>query len=299
MDVVKRDKCILINGNYKNVQNRDELIEFICGKDGCEKKDTKCFRWLEKYGAFCHECSVKDGVLKGKQTFTSKYGVDNPQKCKDIKNKTIQTCLQKYGAENPMQNEDVRNKGKQTNVVKYGVENPFQSQEIKEKIKSQNIAIYGVEYTSQRKDVQDRIKQTNLEKYGVQYLSQNAQIFQKQLHASYKFKDYTFPNGEVVKVQGYEPMALDTLLQYGYAYDDLVIDNIKVAEIWYEKDGKKHRYFCDIYIPKEKTIIEVKSDYTYKVDKLKCDLVRSVCNDKGIMFYVWVFNKSGELVLSE
>ena len=46
---------------------------------------------------------------------------------------------------------------------------------------------------------------------------------------------------------------------------DLITSKKDVPKIWYSDiDGKKHRYYCDIYIPSENKIIEVKSTWTYK-----------------------------------
>lgn len=69
-----------------------------------------------------------------------------------------------------------------------------------------------------------------------------------------------------------------------------------MPSIWYDANNKKKRYFPDIYIKKENTIIEVKSDYTWRVDKAKCVSIKHECDKQGIRFCVWVFNKDAELV---
>ena len=45
-------------------------------------------------------CPLKDPIVQAKikQTNIIRYGVDNPNKCQKIKEKTKQTCLRKYGA---------------------------------------------------------------------------------------------------------------------------------------------------------------------------------------------------------
>jgi len=77
----------------------------------------------------------------------------------------------------------------------------------------------------------------------------------------------------VSKVQGYENRALDILLKE-YSEDEILTDRKDVPEIWYiGEDNKKHRYYTDIYIPKDNLIIEVKSTWTYsdKHDPAKLD----------------------------
>ena len=66
-------------------------------------------------------------------------------------------------------------------------------------------------------------------------------------------------------MQGYENSALDILLM-SYNEADLILSNVDKPEIWYTEDGGKyHRYFCDIWIPQDNLIIEVKSTFTYRL----------------------------------
>ena len=101
-------------------------------------------------------------------------------------------------------------------------------------------------------------KQTYLKKYGVEHFSQ-AKIPQK----NFQYKQYTYPCGFVTHVQGYEPFALNDLIKEGHTSSCIVTCRSKVPDIWYfDGDGKKHRYFVDIYLPAVNKMIEVKSEYT-------------------------------------
>jgi glucan-binding YG repeat protein len=152
--------------------------------------------------------------------------------------KVKSTNLEKYGVENPFQSEEVKEKGKATCLEKYGVENPFQSEEVKEKIKA-----------------------TCLEKYGVENPSQNSEIAERTSKASYSRKDYTLPSGKIIQVQGYEPYALDELVNT-FNEDEIITGSGSVPEIWYDDDeGTKHRHFVDIFIPSQNKCIEVKSTW--------------------------------------
>jgi hypothetical protein len=97
-----------------------------------------------------------------------------------------------------------------------------------------------------------------LVKYGVKNIS--------HIKPSYKMKQYQFPSGKIVNLQGYEPRAVDFILKSHSEIDIIVqIHEIekKVGRIFYEINGKRHRYYPDIFIPSENKIIEVKSKYTY------------------------------------
>ncbi len=51
----------------------------------------------------------------------------------------------------------------------------------------------------------------------------NADVQHKQMMASYYRNEYIFPSGNISNVQGYEPLALDILLQI-YSEDDILVD---------------------------------------------------------------------------
>jgi len=250
---------------------------------------------------------------KIKQTNLRKYGVEYPMQNRDIQEKTKQTNLEKYGVEYLSQNLKIKEKIKQVNLIKtgfenqfqsdiikkiikqtnleiYGVENPSQSEEIKEKKRITTSTNYGVNYPGQSVKIKEKIKRTNLERYGVEYPLQNSEIFEKQLKNSFKLKDFTFPNGIVINVQGYEPIVLKTLIEQGYKQTDLITSRKEVPEIWYNELNKIHRYYCDIYIKSENRIIEVKSTWTYNKDLHINNLKADTCKVKGYCFEFWIFD---------
>jgi len=61
------------------------------------------------------------------------------------------------------------------------------------------------------------------------------------------------------------------------------------------KDKKRHRYFPDIFIPKDELIIEVKSDYTYEVDCKTNHLKKQACLDKGYNFWFAIAESKTEI----
>lgn len=126
---------------------------------------------------------------KFKQSCLEKYGVDNPNKSREVREKIEKTNLEKYGNKVASKSDMVKNnvkercvekygvesvnslnskieKCKQTNLSKYGVTCSLHSNEIKNKIKEQNIEKYGVECHLSAKEIIEKRKQTNISKWG-------------------------------------------------------------------------------------------------------------------------------------
>lgn len=291
-EIVKRDKCVLV-GTYENVSNRETIIHFKCCNQQCGQQSSKCLRYLYKYGAFCNVCAVKQGVEKAKATFMENYGFPNPQQSPDIQAKTMETNIQRYGHANVMQNAEVRQKGQETNMERYKVKNPFQAEEFKDKSKETCKERYGFEFPTQSPEVQLKREETCMDKYGYPSHMQNPEIAERCMKASYYRKEYVFPCGKLVSVQGYEPQALDILVDDGYTSDDLIVAETEVPEIWYNKDGKSHRYYCDIFIPKENKIIEVKSSWTVTMETGNVDEKAQASKQEGFAYEIWVFDGKG------
>jgi hypothetical protein len=136
-----------------------------------------------------------------------------------------------------------------------------------------------------------------LKRYGVKYTSQ-AKLPSK----SFRFKKYIYPCGKVSFIQGYEPFALDDLIKEGHNSSDIITCRSKVPDIWYVgKDGKKHRYFVDIYIPKLNKMIEVKSTYTYNKYNENVFLKAEECVNQGYNYEIWIYdhNKNKEEIIVE
>lgn len=291
-----------------------------CGNRSCADKEQEktC---LKKYGTKHHLASqqIKD---KREKTVKEKYGVDNVRKSKEIKQKIKdtkeerygdpnyvnkekekqtklerygdenynnhekykETCLQNFDCEHPFQAEKVKEKCIQSRIENFGVEWPMQSKELRNKRQENNFIKYGKEHTFQVQEFRDKGAQTCIEKYGVPHQMQNSQIFTKQQTSAYRYKDYTLPSGKVIKLQGYEPQALDQLLKI-YNEQDIITDaNLMPTIFYYSEDTHQHRYYPDIYIPKDNLIIEVKSVYTLGADLDKNLLKEKASRDAGFRF---------------
>lgn len=246
---------------------------------------------------------------KRKETNNQKYGCDYPMQVKEISEKISKsaakktkeekersnekrkiTTSKKYGVDNIAKSELSKEKFKQTMLENHGVENPSYSNEIVEKRKNTHREKYGVDNIFQLYSTKEKIKTTNLKKYGVENPSQSPEIAIKKLKNSHLKKEFVFPSGQVGYVQGYETFVLNELLK-SYDENELVVNPSKMPAIWYiGVDGEKHRYFPDIFIPHENKIVEVKSDYTFKICLETNLLKKQRCLELGYVFEFKIFN---------
>jgi len=106
----------------------------------------------------------------------------------------------------------------------------------------------------------------------------------------YATKDYTMPSGVIVKLQGYEPFAIDHLL-LTYDETDIIICG-KTYSFNYTYKNKTRKYYPDIYIPKDKLFIEVKSPYTYNISLEINMLKHATVLDNGFGHHFYIFTKN-------
>jgi len=262
---------IELMNDYKNVKlNAHYYIEGKCQNNECKNNFNKKMHKLINTNGMCNQCIF--------------------EKAKEVRKNTN---LKNIGCKNYFQNEDVKNKIKQTIIDKYGVEYITQSEECKEKIKNSCLKKYGVTHISYLKETQNKITQTNLKKYGVEHLMKQAEHLENIFKKSHKFKDYTFPSGKIIKIQGYENYALNELIINNKMDELNIITGVKnVPEIYYfDEKNVKHRHYVDIYIPDENKCIEVKSTWTFQ--KKNVLLKQKAAKELGYKYEIWVYDKKG------
>jgi hypothetical protein len=314
------NNILLIDDYCEKFINRDSIIKGICLVDDCNNIFCKPFRELLKIGGYCESCSKENGKSKIIATNIEKYGVDNPMKNKEFKEKQKQTTFQNYGVEHNSQSEqiklkkiktcinhfgvsshlkcpEIREKIKETNIKIFGVENPQQNQEIRNKNYKTNLEKYGVKHYLQTEEFKNKVIQTNLERYGVNHHSQNAEVAETMLIKAYKLKQYKLPSGKIIDYQGYENFALDTLLLIEKINEDDIISSRKnVPEIWYnDKNGKRRRHYVDFYIKSQNRCIEVKSTWTNQ-EKNNVFEKQKAAKDLGYKYEIWIYDKNGNIL---
>jgi hypothetical protein len=214
-------------------------------------------------------------IAHKKETMMRNYGVTAPLKSEIFQDKLKMALLKKYGSDNASKILLLQNKKKQTWMDNYGVDHPFKSPNIKLKIVN-----------------------TLMDKYGVDNPTKDPEICERQMKSAYNTKLFVFPSGTEVVVQGYEHHALKILVSNGYTENDIVTKRTLVPKVEYVGlDHNIHRYYTDIYIPKENRMIEVKSSWTAKLDKEKLEILTKVCNDLGYIYEIWVFDAKLQLTI--
>ena len=105
--------------------------------------------------------SRQETALFMKERWMQEYGVDNPAKRDDIKEKIRETQFQKFGKY--AFNTD---KQKETMIERYGADNSSKSDVCKQHMRENNLRKYGVEYTFQVPEFKEKAKKTNILRYG-------------------------------------------------------------------------------------------------------------------------------------
>jgi hypothetical protein len=265
----------------------------------CENSFDKSLNKLHKQRNFgCESCAKILKFERIKNTMVDKYGVEYAAQSQIFIDKMKETTLERYGVENANQSEEIREKIRQTNLEIYGVEYGLQNVNVKEKRKLTNLEKYGFENPLQNEEIKKKIREQNLEKYGVEHPSQNQEIMEKQIKSSYYLKDYKLPSGELIKIQGYEHYALDELLKCeNINENDIITGSKNVPIVWYnDAADKKHRHYVDIYIPLQNKCIEVKSTWTFKMQKETIFLKQNAAKEVGYLYEIWVYDNKGNKV---
>ena len=304
-------------GDYSGNINRETPVVSECLTAGCENSAKKVFRQLKLTGSYCDVCTKIRTQIKREEKSMDRYRVKSPLQDPGVKEKIKATNREKYSVENPMQNAGIREKCRATNIKNLGVEYPSQDPGVREKGRATNMKNLGVEYASQDASVREKIKATNMKNLGVEYASQdpcvreiikatnmvrfgvenpmqNAEVSERSSHNAYKAYDYTYPSGRIDRIQGYEKFGIDDLLKQGINEDDIVTKRTEVPICeFYDKEGKKHRYFVDILIQSQNKCIEVKSTWTFENKKVEVFMKQEALQDLGFSCEIWIYDKKG------
>lgn len=232
---------------------------------------------LGEYEKFTQRLHVK---------FRCKCGKEETKKFEMLKQNRLPYCKECTGVV-------VEERKRQYFLEKYGVDNPSKSLEVQNKIKDVWNQRFGC-HPKQTKEVQEKWKQTCFERYGGHH-NQNPDVQEKHEKKCYYFKNYTLPSGKVVRIQGFEDIALSELLKI-HKEDEIILGRINVPTIEYYIDDRKHKYFPDFYIPKENKIIEVKSEWTSKLDRTYLEEKAEATARAGYICEVWMYNGSKKLL---
>jgi hypothetical protein len=278
-DVIeKRKRTLMLKPHFEKIQSIEKQKNSVKNKSIEEKNQISNRRKttnLIKYGVTT-TLLIPAVQEKSKKTLKEKYGVEsNISQSTVIREKIKKNCLEKYGVENHQSREDIKQKTKLTNLEKYGAISP-------------TCAPF----------IQNKVKTTNIEKYGVEYPMQTTELQEKSSKISKRFKNYILPSKQVIRVQGYEPFALNELLQSLHE-SQIKTSRKDVPRIEYSTNEIKRFYFPDIFIPCTNTIIEVKSTWTFSCKKDNIYAKAKSCISHGYNYEIWIYdNRKNKKVIS-
>lgn len=111
---------------------------------------------------------------------------------------------------------------------------------------------------------------------------------------NYTRKEVKLESGKTVLVHGYEPRAIAYLEAQGIRQSRLRFGE-DVPVIWHHFDGKKRRYYPDMRYGK--TLVEVKSWYTWACDLEHNRVKLRAANAEGYNVRLIVLNKAGSCIM--
>lgn len=113
-------------------------------------------------------------------------------------------------------------------------------------------------------------------------------------HTCYKRKEYKL-GSRIIQVQGFEPFALDYVLQVKKVKPNKIYVGIQVPIIEYRKANQQQAtHYPDFFIPEQNRLVEVKSVWTFLkgFSDLKCKREASV--EAGFRYTVLLMSSNGE-----
>jgi hypothetical protein len=137
-----------------------------------------------------------------------------------------------------------------------------------------------------------KVEETCLINYGFSHAVQSPIVQEIMEKPGKNWKEYTMPSGKIVKIQGYEGLGIDDLLNLDIAEDDIDIHCKSInKEFLYYHNGLYRCYLPDIYIPSTNTIVEIKSEYIYMKEKLQNLQKAKCCIALGYEFEFWIYDE--------
>ena len=251
---------------------------------------------------------------KGKETCLRIYGDKNYNNIE----KAIKTNLEKYGVSNPSKAAEIREKIENTNLNKYGsryFSNPEKCKITKkkryndekfnniEKIKQTCLEKYNVDNIMKTKEFREKSRKTCLEKYNVEYPTQNKEIINKVIKKFYENID----KHKIKKSKYfYNNIYFDSRPELAY-YIWLKDNNINFEyhpniKLEYYYENKKHIYEPDFLVNNElheikglhffinrNPLNEMCNPYNHKKDKIA--EAKHQCMIKNNVKIIFNFNK--------
>lgn len=281
----KEDKCELLESEYIN-SNTKMKYKCKCGNESSISWDSFIS------GSRCKKCS-------GSETFTYEY-VKNffkERNCEllETEYKNISTPM-KYKCECGCGNVSkiCYSSLKSGSRCKkcFNLKSRKLFDDVKDYFTEQNCELLETEYISNNTKMKYKCNCGNTSKITLNSFKKGTRCtmcgYEKHSKSLKIYKDYKFPSGNIVKIQGYEYLALDELIKV-YKEDDIITNKRDMPKINYNFENKQKRYYPDIWIKSINQIIEVKSDWTYNKDLAKNKLKEIATKELNFNFEFWIY----------
>ena len=109
-------------------------------------------------------------------------------------------------------------------------------------------------------------------------------------------KWHTLSNGKKIQCAGYEGFAFDELLNK-YEENEIKIDELQVPIIEYkDKKGLNKFWSPDIFLPKEKKIVETLPIWTHTRNPDRSDLRSNASILEGYKYELWLYDSKGNRI---
>jgi hypothetical protein len=266
------------------VKNTYKYNLYTCSAKCCKIKREKTN--LEKYGYLYHSMNKEVFIEKVKKTSLEKYGKDFYMQTEEYNERVVKTNMEKFGVRTPLMLDEIKDKIKNTNIIKYGYEHPTKNKEVINKIKKTNLIKYGFEISSKSPIVKQKTLNSNINKYGVSWPNQNQEIYNKIQKGRFKTKIYN----DLYYKSSYELDFIKFCQE-----NKILITN--APSIKYIHNNHNRIYFPDFYISSHNLIIEIKSKYTYEIEKELNEIKRKSSEDNGFNF-IFIIDKNYDLFLN-
>ena len=285
--------------DYTRVQyvNMTTSVTIVCKKHGPFVKKPNVL--LRGYGCIlcANEHHMTDDEIvarkadyakraeKRKQTFLSRYGVENPMHMDSVKEKIKNTCLEKYGVENPRQSQEVIDKARQTNLERYGKISYAKTKDGLAKIQQTMQERYGTMNFMQSEahlaivdSMIEKSQKTQLQRYGVTHYAKSEEAI--SLRDERKEKEYATKRQNGTFNTSLHEIDMQRRLVEHFGAHDVVPQ--------YKSDV--YPFCCDFYIKSRDLYIELNIMWTHGLhwfDENCLDDMSIVCSweEKQSEFY--------------
>lgn len=289
----KEENCPFCSSQKTFYQHNHSYAK-TCGSNECYGQLIK-----EIKAQFSNEKNAQINQKRAK-TNRIKYGTEQNTANPEIKAK-VKATRPAIMPDGRTKEEHIQERARLGKLRKYGDINYNNRQKIKETKSKQSDEV--------KKRIAEKRRYTNLKRFGVECVLLLSTS--KTAASNAKIKDFVLPSGKVIGVQGYEPRALSTLLE-SYNEESIQISdarNISKCGMpiikWIDTQRKHRLYYPDIYISKEKKIIEVKSRWWYDgngSEKYKSRLEnnqrkKQACIYNGYDHEFWIYEIDGRLTI--